>query len=259
MYRPLFCMALAILLTGSAGAKNLYIPIGGVAPGANNTLFRTDVRIFNPSPTTDIGISVHFQPAGADGSNIPGRVVTVRPRQMVVLNDVVSFLGFPAPAIGAIRLDSDTDRSYEFIADSRTYTDSPNPAVQGTFGQFVPALDPTTAVRKIIVQHLSHSSDISIGFRTNAGAMNPNLEPATVTPRLYSADGALIAEGSPFIVAPRSVSHVPLPVMMGRTTIDFADGYLVLESSVPVFGYGSVVDNRSGDQIFIPGAEDRAD
>lgn len=259
MYRSLLYVTLATLLTGSAVAKNLYIPIGGVAPGANNTLFRTDVRIFNPSPTTEIGISVHFQPAGMDGSNIPGRVVTVRPRQMVVLNDVVSFLGFPAPAVGAIRLDSDTDRSYEFIADSRTYTDSPNPAMRGTFGQFVPALDPATAIRKIIIQHLSHSSDVSTGFRTNAGAMNPNLEPAAVTPRLYSADGALIAEGAPFTVAPRSVSHIPLPVMIGRTAIDFVDGYLTLEASVPVFGYGSVVDNRSGDQIFIPGAEDRAD
>lgn len=170
-----------------------------------------------------------------------------------------SDLQFPAPAIGAIRLDSDADMSYEFIADSRTYTDSPNPEARGTYGQYVPALDPATALRKIVIQHLSHSSDLSVGFRTNAGAMNPNLEPATVTPRLYTSDGRLLGTGAPFVVPPRSVSHLPLSALIGQPTIEFTDGYLLLESTVPVFGYGSVVDNRSGDQFFIPGTDDRAD
>ena len=127
----------------TASAKNLYIPVAGVAPGINNTLFRTDVRLFNPSFTTGISISVHFLPQGWDGSNIPGRVVNLEPREMVVLNNIVQdFLQWPAPAIGAIRLDSDTDKSYAFVAESRTYTNSPNAAAPGTYGQFVPALDP---------------------------------------------------------------------------------------------------------------------
>ena len=255
-----FVALIALLLATSVSAKNLYIPIGGVAPGANGTLFRTDVRIFNPSATTEIGVSIHFQPAGMDGSNSPGRMVKIGPRQMIVLNDIVSFLQWPSPILGAIRLDSDVaPGSFEFTASSRTYTDSPNPAAPGTFGQFVPALDPATARQKIVVQHLAHSPDLSKGFRTNAGAMNPNLDPATVTPRLYAADGTLLAEGTPFVVPPRSVIHASLPDMLGNGAIDLADGYLLFESSVPIFGYGSVVDNRSGDQIFVPGAEDRAD
>ena len=259
MYRFLAPGMLALALAAPLAAKNIYIPVAGVAQGANNTWFRTDVRIFNPSATTEIGISIHFQPAGQDGSQVPGRIVKVGPRKMVVLNDIVSFLAYPAPAIGAIRLDSDAGRSYEFVADSRTYTDSPNPLAAGTFGQFIPAMDPANALRKTVVQHLAHSPDITVGFRTNAGAMNPNLDPAHVTPRLYSADGVLIGEGPAFTVPPRSVRHMPLPAMVGRETIELTDGYLLLESDVPVFGYGSVVDNRSGDQIFIPGAEDRAD
>lgn len=227
-YWAFACLFLAV--ASAAFSKNLYIPVAGVAQGANNTRFRTDVRIFNPSTTTEIGVSIHFQPAGSDGSYMPGRV-------------------------GALRLDSDTARSYEFVADSRTYTDSPNLLAPGTFGQFIPALDPSDAVRDVVVQHLSHSSDITNGFRTNAGAMNPGLDPATVTPRLYAADGALIAEGPTFIVPPRSVIHRSLPAMLARDAIDLSDGYLLLTSDVPVFGYGSVIDNRSGDQIFIPGAE----
>lgn len=56
-------LTLAIVFAAtSAAAKNLYIPAAGTAPGANGTHFRTDVRIFNPSSTTPISISVHFLP-----------------------------------------------------------------------------------------------------------------------------------------------------------------------------------------------------
>jgi hypothetical protein len=259
MHRLIIRLSFIALFAAPSFAKNLYIPVGGVAQGANNTLFRTDVRLFNPSASLPISVSVHFQPAGMDGSNIPGRLVSIGPRQLVVLNDVVTFLGWPAPAIGAIRLDSDTDRSYEFVAESRTYTDSPNSAAPGTFGQFIPALDPADALRKIVITHLSHSASLSTGFRTNAGAMNPNAEPAIVTPRLFAADGTLVAEGQAFTVPPHSVIHLSLPAMIGNPSLELADGYLLLDATQPVFGYGSVVDNRSADQFFVVGAEDRAD
>lgn len=248
-----------LVVSPAAHAKNLYIPIAGVAHGANGTLFRTDVRIFNPSATSTIDVSVHFQPAGMDGRNVPGRLVSVAPRQMAVINDVVTFLGYPSPAIGAIRLDSDTDRSYEFVADSRTYTDSPNPAAPGTYGQFIPALDPAGATTRLVVLHLSHSDDLARGYRSNAGIMNPGTEEAIVTARLYKSGGVLVSEGQPFTVPPRSVIHAPVPALSASGPLNVDDAYLTFESSQPVFAYGSVVDNRSGDQIFVPGAADLAD
>ena len=42
-------------------------------------------------------------------------------------------------AIGTIRIDSETDASDEFIASSRTYTDSRDVSRPGTHGQFVKA------------------------------------------------------------------------------------------------------------------------
>lgn len=242
-----------------ASAKNLYIPIAGTAPGANGTLFRTDVRIFNPSATETIGISIHFLPTGIDGSNISGRIAYIAPRQMAVLNDIVgTFMNVQAPAIGAIRLDSDAAVSYEFSADSRTYTDSPNPAAPGTYGQFIPALDPAQAVRKSVVLHVSSSSDLGHGFRANAGVMNPFRDvEVTVTPSLYKAGGLLIATGTPFTVPGMSVVQKSLPAMFGAIP-DFEDGYILFEATDPVFSYASVVDNRSSDQTFYLGAEDRA-
>ena len=245
----------ALLIATAAEARNLYIPIAGEVPGANNTYFRTDVRIFNPSYVHDIDVTIHFLRAGQDNANISGQVFHVPHRQMLVLNNVVRQLyGVTTPALGALRLDSDTDYSYDFIAESRTYTDSPNPAVAGTYGQFIPALDVTTAKEKTIVVHAIHSND----FRTNVGIMNPQRVPATITPSLVFPDGTLIAEGAQITVPPMSVVQMSVPAMFG-TDRQFDDGFVVLDASAKVFGYLSVVDNRSGDPFFVPGVEDKAE
>jgi hypothetical protein len=260
MKKMLIALSLGLAIaTLPASAKNLYIPIAGVAPGANGTLFRTDVRIFNPSATDTISISIHFLPAGLDGSNIPGRLAFVAPRHMAVFNDIVgTFMQMPAPAIGAIRLDSDNGDSYEFTADSRTYTDSPNVAAPGTFGQFVPALDPSAAVKKSVVLHVSSSRDLGRGFRANAGVMNPFRDGAvTVIPSLYKNDGTLLASGPAVSIPNFSVIHQSLPAWFGEVP-DFEDGYIVFDATAPLFAYASVVDNRSSDQTFYMGAEDKA-
>lgn len=248
-----------ILLSGvalAASAKNSYIPVAGSVPGINNTHFRTDLRIFNPSDTVDIVVSVHFLPAGIDGSNIPGRLVTVPKRQMVALNDVVgTFLQWPTPAIGAIWLDSDTDASYSYVADSRIYTDSPNPAVSGTYGQYVPAMTASEAKEKTVVLQLKN--DFFGEYRTNVGVMNPGSEPATVTARLYGFEGTPLGTLGQLAIPPKSMQQVSIQDLFGFAV--FPDGFVTFESSVPVFTWGSVIDNRTGDAVFVRGVEDKAE
>lgn len=240
-------------VAGSAAAKNLYIPVAGSSPGANGTRFRTDVRIFNPSSTTPIGISVHFLPQNMDGTNIPGRIVAIGPRQVAVLNDIVAnFLQWPTPAIGAIRLDSDTDKSYEFSAESRTYTDSPNPNAPGTYGQFIPALDPDAdAIKTGIVTHVMSTA----AFRTNAGVMNANREPAGVRVTVMKTDGTVAAQSAQFSVPGMSMTLQSLVQLTGLNS-ELTDGYLVIESTHPVFPFASILDNQSNDSIFVPGVAD---
>ena len=246
-------ITLALVFATGAAAKNLYIPAAGSAPGANGTRFRTDVRIFNPSSTETIHVTLHFLPQEWDGSNISGRLVTIPPRQMAVLNDVVAnFLQWPVPAVGAIRLDSDTDQSYEFSAESRTYTDSPNPAAPGTFGQFIPALDPNVHATKIgVVLHVSNND----AFRTNAGVMNPNRDPINVRATLVRADGTLVAERDLFELPPYSMTLQPLGQLFGGAPV-VDDGYIVFNTSLPAFPFASVVDNQSGDAIFVSAVVD---
>lgn len=251
-------LTIALLFASlTASARNLYIPVAGVTRGANNTSFRTDVRLFNPSFTKDVGVTLHYLPQGLDGSNIPGRVVNVPHRQMVVINDVVGgFFQTAAPSVGAIRIDSNEDKDYAIIATSRTYTDSPNSS--GTYGQFIPAIEDSAASEKSIVLHVSHSLDLQTGFRANAGIMNPGRQPVVVTPSVVLPDGTLAAEGPAITVAPMSMVQLPLTTLMG-TERAVEHGFIHFQSTGPVFTYASMVDNRTGDQFFVAGQEDRAD
>jgi hypothetical protein len=252
-------MVAILLLSGialTASAKNSYIPVAGTVPGVNGTYFRTDLRIFNPSDTVDISVSIHFLPTGMDGSNIPGRLVTVKKREMVVLNDVVgTFLEWQTPAIGALWLDSDTDASYSYIADSRIYTNSPNPAVSGTYGQYVPAMTAAEAKEKTVVLHLKN--DFFGEYRTNVGVMNPGTEPATVTARLYGFDPTPLGTLGQLTIPPKSMQQVSIQDLFGFAV--FPDGFVTFESNEPVFTWGSVIDNRTGDAVFVRGIEDKAE
>src|ERR1700736_3645055 len=71
-----------------ASAKEVWLSIGGTTAGGT---FRTDPRIFNPSPTKDIQIQAWYLPVGnADNSAVqPLAPITVLKRQQVVYNDVV--------------------------------------------------------------------------------------------------------------------------------------------------------------------------
>jgi len=131
----------ALLFTSSAFAKDVYLVIGGSVG-----VFRTDLRIVNPSTTKDISIKAYLLPVGlVDNSGVQPKTITVTKRQMAVYNDVVTSL-FNGTGLAAIRLTSDDD----FIATQRIYatTDA------GTLGQFVPGLDASSAKTKGIVTQL---------------------------------------------------------------------------------------------------------
>ena len=237
----------------SASAKNVYIPVAGVARGLNNTFFRTDVRIFNPSITEDITLTIYFLPQEAGGTSAPGKEVTIPRRGMAVLNDIVgTFFAMPEPTIGSIRLDSGSKPSYEFIADSRIYTDSPNPSAPGTYGQFISPIEFSLARARTVVLHVANV----VEYRTNAGVMNPGTESATVTAILYATDGSRLGASAPFVIVPKSMRQFSVIELFGN--VNFVDGYIEFQSTQPVFTWGSLIDNRSGDPIYIPGVEDKA-
>ena len=245
-------IVLAALLTTSlastAFAKNMYIPVAGRAPGSNGTFWRTDVRIFNPSAVHEVDVTLHFLPQGEDGRNIPGRMFHLGKRETLVLDDVVSIIApYLTHAVGAIRIDSDNGASFDFIASSRTYTPTGDPERPGTYGQFIPAMAPAEAAQSTAVLHAAVRPDV----RTNVGVMNPGLEEVTVRMKVLGVDGQPFLESAALAVPPRSMRQWALTDLVGGLYMD--NGVIAVEATAPVFTWGSVIDNHTGDAIFVRG------
>jgi hypothetical protein len=246
----LLAALLATQLATSAFAKNMYIPVAGATSGNNGTHWRTDVRIFNPSSAHGIDVTLHFLPQGMDGTSIPGRVFHLEPRGTFVLDNAVATLApYLSTAVGAIRIDSDTDRSYDFIASSRTYTGSGDATRPGTYGQFVPALEIEDATRSAAMLHIATRPDV----RTNLGVMNPGLTSVTVRFTLLGIDGKPFLSSLPLVVEPRSMQQWAMTDAFLFGGVYVENGTIVVDATAPVFAWGSVIDNRSGDAIFVRG------
>ena len=249
--RKLVVVLLFTLFTlPAASAKNMYIPVASITPGRGGAYWRTDVRVQNPSTTRSLDVTLSFLPQGMDGSAIGGRQFTIAPGSVLLLeNAVVRLWPHLTNSVGAIRIDSDTDASYEFIATSRMYTNSDTPKRPGTVGQFVPALDPARATRKAIILNVAERPDV----RTSIGAMNPGLTASTLRVKIVGFDGTPFLETPELTIPPRSMEQWSLTQLFGGVYID--DAYVVIESTQPLFTWGSIVDKASNDALFVLGIE----
>lgn len=259
MRRPLSAVFFTLLLTSTAFAKDVYFPIAGSTSSLG--AFKTDVRLFNPSASNDITISVSLLPVGnRDNSSAQAQSVTVAKRQMKVLNDVVSALG--GSDLAAIKLSSSSD----FIATERVYaaqSASGTCNISGTLGQDVPALDSSAAKKNGVLLHLKTttgncSSDNVASFRTNIGAVNPNSTPANVTFRLYDKSNVLLT-GNTITIPPMGViapTNMVSGLFFNPGASDLTDAWVSYGSDQSVLVYASVIDNCTSDPTFVSMAED---
>ena len=76
---------------------------------------------------------------------------------------------------------------------------------------------------------------------------------------LYGPDGAM--RGSPVSAtwAAREARQInDMFAVAGDGSDVSTDAYLVVTSSAPVFAYVTVIDNQSGDSVFVPASDDTA-
>jgi len=234
----------SLIFASNLLAKDVYLSIAGTV-GA----FRTDLRIINPSTTKDIQVQAYLLTAGGtpiDNSGVQPKTITVSKRKMAIYNDVVGSL-FNASGLAAIRLKSDDD----FIATARIYATT----AAGTLGQFVIPVDASAAKTKGVITQLAVSS----AYRTNLGLVNPNNAVAHVTFTLYDKNNSIITTGNPITVPPYGATS-PLGLTSGfffnAGNADLSDAWVSYNSDLPLIGWGSVIDNGTTDQIFVPPFED---
>jgi len=218
----------------------LMVPAAASARGALGTRWRTDLRVV-PSDD-DIGeLEVTFVPNNGSTPSL-GTFDFIGPGPLAI-DDVVSRLN--ASGSGHLRLRSPTFGT--FLATSRTYSvDS-----EGSYGQFIPA--------EWLYYYLDHGYVLGLkcnaDYRSNAGLVNPHDYAIEVELRLVSAAGESLG---------RRV-HVLAPYQ-GRQLNDVCGAFGVagcdlcrlefkarnITGQFNLYIWGSVVDNRTGDAVFIP-------
>lgn len=237
--KPMLLVSL-LFCAGTLSAAERWIPIAGTVGN-----FRTDSRVFNPSFEKDIQVQATLVRVG-DGTQKVGPITfTVKKREMKAFDDVVASL-FTTDGLGAIVLRSDDD----FLATSRIYAT----VATGTLGQFSVAGTPAEAQSKGVLIQLESGT----AFRTNVGAVNPSsTATASVTWKLFDRNNAQIATATRTmepnaVLGPSNITGL-FTIPAGA---DVTDAYVSFTSSAPIFAYGSVVDNGTTDQTFVPSLGD---
>ncbi len=247
-------LLLSLVCGGSSlRAGEVFLPVSGTVNG----VFFSDARVFNPTDH-EISIQAYYLPRG-NGSNAGEQAVTftVPARQVKIYDDIVATL-LHRGDVGGIRFVSADD----FLVTQRIYAQTSSncgnsPVNPCTLGQFVQGRERGSASNKGVILQLKQNAK----FRTNIGAVNPNDVPAKVTWRLFDKNSALIASStSPVEMPPYAVigpTGITSPFFYGvPETADLSDAWVSFISDQPIFAYGSVVDNGSSDQTFVPSVAD---
>jgi hypothetical protein len=215
------------------GTRQVVIPAAASNPGAFGTRWRTDLRVVPGAGASSL--TATFYPADGSAPVVKGYIF--RHGREIVVNDVVADMG--AGGTGALWLETPLGR---IAATSRTY----NLTEDGTFGQFIPAESRFAPIAVTVI-----GVDKSADYRTNIGLFNPWDSDSTVTIDLISDQGSLLASHTLVIGSRRHHQINDIFRVLGvaprmNCRVDLRG------QPLGVLGYASVIDNRSGDAIYVP-------
>lgn len=228
-------------------AEALYVPAAAHVAGDAGTNWFTDLEIYNTS-TIQAQYRLELLEALVDNSDPLSVAFTLDSAGCVRYEDVLGQI-FEATGSGAIRIVVDRG---QLMVTSRTYNDLGS----STFGQFIPGFALTDAIgqgAETRLIQLSHSADDDSGFRTNIGFASATDHVISVEVELFLGDGTSLGS--------RAYSLEPFGYFQENDIFaevaggDVENGFAVLRSLSPgalYFAYASVVDNRSGDPVYIP-------
>jgi hypothetical protein len=251
MIRSVLSLIACLILVVPAFAQTLYVPASANVEGVNQTRWRTDLQV-KPRGDTGAVFTVELLETGSDNSDPLFVEHTLAAGESLRLGNALE-TEFGVTGTAALRI---TATQGEIAASSRTYNDDP----AGTYGQTVPALSSSEAFGigdDVALIQLSRSPNRAEGFRTNIGFVSLGGSQTALEIDLYRADGSHLGSLSrnldPF--GHRQVNDVFHAVGAD----DVADGYALVRTTSAdgaFIAYASVVDNATGDAVFILGQSD---
>jgi len=220
-------------------------------PGAGTTFWQTDASLWNYG-TSDASVVIALLKANQSNLNPQLQTVTVPAGKGLLLSNILNST-FSTSNAG---LGFGTTSSSVLI-ESRFYNTAS--ACGGTYGMFVPCLATTKALRSSKASQgsfhfLRYSTNSSTGFRTNLGFVSGSAFNVQVEIRLFNDSGQQIGNPLPYTLRPfehyqytRVHEWVSSPsVTRGTAKIK------VLTVGGEVYPYAMVIDNVSGDPIYMP-------
>jgi hypothetical protein len=241
------CIRNLSFYNGGGTVPMIYVPSTAHAQGVPPSFWKTRFEVHNRS-TVQAQCTVALLKRDQDNSSPQIANFQLGPGQSVVYTDALSDLfGFA----GAATLRAAVTAG-DLLMWANTYNDQPT----GTFGQYIPGLGTdkaTTENQEVRLAGLSYSPDMSIGYRTNLGVASACGVPITVNMDLYDSGGSLLGRRT-FDLRPYE-SKQETNSFSKVTSLAVNGGYAVIKSTsagARYFAYGSVVENRTGDPIYIP-------
>lgn len=242
--RPLSILSLTLVaLTAystTAAAENWIVPAAAHAPGAAGTVWRTDLRIVNPSEAA-AEATVILLVSGADNTALDRRAsVSIPPGGQIAIGDVLDEL-FDETGTAGLLVESENP---DLLVTSRTF----NLAPDGTYGQFIPGIRAGDAVPVGQPGHLVFLTADS-DFRTNLGFAAAGPQAGSVEVTLVAPGGAVLGSASFGVEAWGQRQVNDLFGALGAPGAGAARA--VVRATAPVVVYASMVDNRTGDPIAV--------
>ena len=241
-----------LVLPAARATRPLWIPAVAHNRGANGTDWRSEVEVCARG-TLDARFSIEF--VRKEGVTAPLTFDLVG-GSCVRWTDVLQDL-FAADGQGALRIER---LAGSVSAASRTYTVMADGA---TYGQYIPAVvEPVhgpSSLMQMGIPWLAHSTDPSEGYRSNLSVLNLEDEPIEVDVELSTGFGFLDPWDfylTSFTVQLEAHELRQLSDVLAAHVdedVDFA--WAGVSGAGAFLTYASVVDNRTGDPVFVMGQE----
>jgi hypothetical protein len=221
---------------------NYNIPVVARASGAYGTNWVSDLQVANPLPF-DTNCYFFFFEKGK--SNTESRFVplTIKAKNSIKIEDVLLNLFGEVENYGGLRIKCEGMVKIS----SRTY----NNQATGTYGQFIPAIEDANLLHRFTTYYIGFIEKSS-NYRTNFGVLNLSDTELLLEVNAYNGNGEEIGNIK-YEVPPYGFLQEN-EILSLFTAEDVLNGYIIVKSisyDFKYIAYASVVDNRTGDGIFI--------
>ena len=271
--RPLATGLAVVLLLSAASAQAIYSPAStagwfvtaGRVQGQFDSLFRTDLWLFNPDSVANVTVTLTLHPAVADGAPpatpFSSSPITLAPRETKFFPDV-TLATVPAGdgVVGALRWQA----TAPILGAGRIYTAAPG----GTFGFFVPAIPITESLTRktgasdaVNVLQIFGLNSGDANFRTNLDVTNTSSVALPIEVRVIDPVTAEVYGGTrSYTVGASSLLRLgAILAAAGAPQIPGLRITVAVKETAPAFSSGGVLaaaytlDNRTQDAFAFVG------